>query len=335
MTAGAQRLLEIARVNADRLTAIVNDILDLEKISSGEVVFESENVCLNDLVTASVNEMGPFAQQHNNTLETVDAGNDMVVRIDAGRTRQVLANLISNACKYSDPDTPVTVRYERLGEQAIVFVQNFGPGVPESFRSQIFDAFTQADGSDTRSKGGTGLGLNITRQIVARQGGRVGFESKKDAVTVFWFTCPLVKVDALVPRRQKAKVQRPYTERLRILHVEDDHDFADVIKAGFGPTIDFVHAESISQARPLIELSHWDVVLVDWTLPDGNACELLAAVAEHQPQAKVVGLSAHTAPFEDARVVLNMTKSQVEIDVIVKQVRNLVTNSTGPAEKKR
>jgi len=77
---------------------------------------------------------------------------------------QVLANLISNACKYSSEGTAVTIKAESIGEMAIVYVQNFGPGVPENFKNRIFQAFSQADGSDTRAKGGTGLGLNITRQ---------------------------------------------------------------------------------------------------------------------------------------------------------------------------
>lgn len=335
MSSGAQRLLEIARVNADRLAAIVNDILDLEKISSGGVVFEIENESLNGIVQSIIDEMHPFAVQHDNTLEIAGTDDEIIVRIDAGRTKQVLANLISNACKYSDPDTPVTVRFERVGDAAIVFVQNLGPSVPESFRAQIFDAFTQADGSDTRSKGGAGLGLNITRQIVARQGGRIGFESTPDGLTVFWFTCPLVKVDALVAPRDNVRVLRTVPGRLSILHVEDDHDFADVIKAGFGKAADITHAESLSQAHAVMKSGWWDVILVDWTLPDGNATSLLDVISQHQPQAKVVGLSAQNAPMDDPRVVLSMTKSQVEIDTIVEHVKTIGAGGNAPVGKRR
>ncbi len=335
MSSGAQRLLEIARVNADRLTTIVNDILDLEKISSGEVVFEIGNESLNDIVQSSINEMLPFAVQHDNTLELAGTDDGIIVRIDAGRTKQVLANLISNACKYSDPDTPVTVRVERVGDAAIVFVQNFGPGVPESFRAQIFDAFTQADGSDTRSKGGTGLGLNITRQIVARQGGRMGFESTTGGLTVFWFTCPSVKVDALVTPRDNVRVLRALPARLSVLHVEDDYDFADVIKAGFGKTADIVHAGNLSRALAVMKSKRWDVVLVDWTLPDGNATSLLDVISRHQPQAKIIGLSAQNAPMNDPRVILTMTKSQVEIDAIVEQVTTIGAGGYAPVGKQR
>lgn len=85
----------------------------------------------------------------------------------------------------------------------IVYIQNEGPGIPEHFRVRIFKAFSQADSSDTRAKGGTGLGLNITRQIVKRHGGEIGFESIPNRVTVFWFTCPLAETKALCRPRMR------------------------------------------------------------------------------------------------------------------------------------
>ncbi|MEQ6249959.1 CHASE domain-containing protein [Sulfitobacter sp. HNIBRBA3233] len=317
----AARLIQIARVNADRLSMIVNDILDLEKISSGEVVFEIQNTSLGEIVTSSVSEMHPFAVQHHNTLEVEAPDGDLVVHIDANRTRQVLANLISNGCKYSDPDTPVVVRYERLATEAIIFVRNLGPGIPESFREKIFDAFTQLDGSDTRSKGGTGLGLNITRQIVARQSGRIGFESTPDGLTVFWFTVPLVNVDAILSREETAKKTTPRKKTLRVLHVEDDPDFAEVIRAGVGDMADFAHAPSLAVARRQIDAREWDIVLIDWSLPDGDGHALLDQIEADHPDTRVIVLSAANKEADHPKVELTLTKSQVEIEEIVELIR--------------
>ncbi len=333
MSTSASRLLEIARVNADRLTVIVNDILDLEKISSGEVVFELENVDIDTLVKASITEMQPFAAQHDNLLAVEAPADGITVHIDVNRTKQVLANLISNACKYSDPGTGVTLRVERGADVATVFVENFGPGIPDSFRDQIFDAFTQADSSDTRSKGGTGLGLNITRQIVARQGGRIGFESNPGGATVFWFTCPLVEDDALAAKEDLSVVPLPVPERLRVLHVEDDSDFAAVIEAGFGERADVMHAGSLAEARRVVGFEAWDVILMDWTLPDGSAGVFLdEAIAEH-PDACVIILSAVTAATDDPRVALSLTKSQVEIEMIVDQAEKSVAQNVKPRRR--
>ena len=191
----AHRLLDIASVNADRLTTLVNDILDLEKISSGEVPFEFEAVPLQEIITHTLDEMQGMAGDHGNTLVSAADDPAVLVHVDAGRMQQVLRNLVSNACKFSDVDTLIVVRVEEQDDTAIIYVENTGPPVPESFREQIFDAFTQVDGSDTRRMGGTGLGLNIAKQIVMRLGGRMGFEQKPASRTVFWFTCPLALED--------------------------------------------------------------------------------------------------------------------------------------------
>ncbi|MGB5862750.1 MAG: PAS domain S-box protein, partial [Sulfitobacter sp.] len=174
LTPSQTRLIDIAKSNADRLTNIVNDILDLEKISSGEVTFNNSELDLNEIVSASVREMLPFASTHDSTIVIDVPDISTLVCVDPGRTQQVLANLISNACKYSDAESNVTVKVEQINDLAIVYVQNIGPGVPDSFRNRIFQPFSQADSSDTRATGGTGLGLNISRQIVQRQGGQIG-----------------------------------------------------------------------------------------------------------------------------------------------------------------
>ena len=189
--ASTGRLLDIATTNAQRLTVIVNDILDLERISAGDLSFESEETDLGGIVDAVLRDLEPYALVHKNTLHRDLPSEPVSVMVDPNRSVQVLTNLVSNACKFSDENSEVSVTVEVLGEVAIVFVKNIGPGVPENFQSEIFKAFTQADSSDTRAAGGTGLGLNIAQAIVEKQGGRIGFKSTQGGVTVFWFTCPL------------------------------------------------------------------------------------------------------------------------------------------------
>lgn len=192
------RLLEIARSNSDRLVQIVNDILDLETIAYGEFNFDVDSHDVTEIVGRAIEDMKPFAGNHDNWLQFEGCETRLTVEVDIGRALQVLSNLISNACKFSDPETEVAVRVERLEGEAIVFVINRGPGVPASYSRDVFKAFSQADSSDTRARGGTGLGLNISRQIVEKMGGRIGFESKPDDITVFWFTMPLADEDSTI-----------------------------------------------------------------------------------------------------------------------------------------
>tara|TARA_R110002049_G_scaffold44333_6_gene130160 strand:+ start:15865 stop:18960 length:3096 start_codon:yes stop_codon:yes gene_type:complete len=320
LTPASTRLIEIAKSNADRLSDIVNDILDLEKISSGEVDFHFEDLSLSDIIAGAVQEMSPFATTHDNTLRVDVPDSPLLVHVDQGRTRQVLANLISNACKYSSANTEVTVRAEQLGEVVIVFIQNSGPGVPEAFRPRIFQAFSQADSSDTRAKGGTGLGLNITRQIVKRQGGTIGFESVPDGVTVFWFTCPLAAPGTVQPGKFSTPAARKTQSKIKVLHVEDDLDFAEVIRTGLGRVADVVNVTSLAQARIMIARGELDVVIVDWSLPDGDARCLLDDLSKMQPQAKIIGLSADSDRARDSRVGVNLVKSRTELDTILRSI---------------
>ena len=321
------RLIDIARSNADRLSHIVNDILDLEKISSGEVQFDFHDVDLNDVISDSVNEMSPFATTHNNTLGLQLPESPLMVRVDESRTRQVLANLISNACKYSDAESEVQIRAERLGDRAIVFIQNTGPGVPENFRPRIFQAFSQADGSDTRAKGGTGLGLNITRQIIKRQDGTIGFESIPNGVTVFWFTCPIANAETTqTPTLPDMRIAAR-DEKLRVLHIEDDLDFAEVIRTGLDSVADVTNVTNLAQARKLIGKEELDVVILDWSLPDGDARSLLEDITRLHPAAKIISLSADNNREPDPRVGINLIKSRSGISSVV----NSITGTTARA----
>ena len=324
MPAPAQRLLEIAQVNSDRLTVIVNNILDLERISSGEVAFEMAQTPLAPLIEDTIVAMKPEAELSANELVLTGDTQEVVVKADVARIRQVLMNLLSNACKFSDRDTDVVVRVQVTDQIATVFIENTGPPIPEHFQSRMFEAFTQVDASDTRSKGGAGLGLRITREIVARLGGEVGFEQSSERKVVFWFTCPLAFSDDVIEWDADSETTAPRADTLRVLHIEDDRDFCDVIDAGFGSAATVVPVHSLRQARGLIGRTMWDAILLDWSMPDGDASELLDTLVGKQPQAPIIVLSAETRMPQDRRVTATLIKSQVDIAQIVHHVSTAV-----------
>ncbi|MCX7566483.1 CHASE domain-containing protein [Sulfitobacter sp. F26169L] len=320
LTPAQSRLIDIAKSNADRLTDIVNDILDLEKISAGEVTFNTTELDLAEIIEVSVQQMSPFATTHNSTIRVDIPEARLPVCADYGRTQQVLANLISNACKYSDADSEVVVKAEQIDDEIIVYVQNSGPGVPDSFRSKIFKPFSQADGSDTRTTGGTGLGLNISKQIVQRQGGKIGFESIADVVTIFWFTIPVSDYATVVAHKEASKPRSIERENLKILHVEDDHDFAEILAASLEDFADLRHASSLATAQKFITGEPLDIVILDWTLPDGDARSLIAQIAQLQPKAKIIGLSANGNRSNDPRLFADIVKSRAEMATVVASI---------------
>lgn len=320
LTKGQARLIEIAGSNADRLTDIVNDILDLEKISSGEISFDFDDVDLADVVDTVVLEMAPFATTHDSSLRIEMSEEDLSIYADIGRTKQILANLISNACKYSNQNSEVLIKAERLDNMAIVYVQNSGPGVPENFKNRIFKAFSQADSSDTRAKGGTGLGLNITRQIVLRHGGQIGYKSTPNGVTVFWFTLPLSESALEAEPQVRLLPNEPSNNKLAVLHVEDDHDFAEIVAGALGEFATVSHAKSIAAAKQLLENSALDVVILDWGLPDGDADQLLDDILELKPDLQVIALSADAERETDPRLFANMIKSRTDLADVAAEV---------------
>jgi PAS domain S-box-containing protein len=183
----AKRFLEIANSNCERLVTLINDILDIEKIASGNMRFDLKPRALADMMRSAVQTAEGYAQRLNVRFDLDPPAHDVNIVVDEQRLLQVLGNLLSNAAKFSPAHGTVQVTAAAEPPDHIrIYVRDEGPGIPEDFRDRIFGKFCQADSSSTRSAGGTGLGLHISRQIVERMGGRIGFDTEIGAGTTFW-----------------------------------------------------------------------------------------------------------------------------------------------------
>jgi PAS domain S-box-containing protein len=185
-------LVEIAHGNCERLILLVNDILDMEKLAAGRMDFDIQPSDIIPLIRKAVEANRGYAQQHQVEIAFGPMEAEAVAAIDANRLLQVFANLLSNAAKFSPAGERVTIGVHRVGDRLRIEVSDRGPGIPEAFRDRIFQKFAQADSSDTRKKGGTGLGLNITKAIVERMGGTIGFTSEPNIQTTFHVELPAV-----------------------------------------------------------------------------------------------------------------------------------------------
>ncbi len=186
----AKEMVELAQKNTERLILLVNDILDVEKLESGEVEFNFEPVDLSVLVQDALETNSGFAEEYGVRFIFSKSDESAMVDADPNRIDQAVANLLSNAAKFSPEGAEVEVSVEHNGQGSCVKVKDYGPGIPESFRDNIFGRFQQIDGSDSREKGGTGLGLNITRMIIEKHGGTIGYDTKIGQGTTFYFTLP-------------------------------------------------------------------------------------------------------------------------------------------------
>lgn len=184
----ARRLLGIAQINVDRLTELVNDILDLERVQTGNMRMEFKDISVNSLLRDAREQILPFANSENVEIVVEPDPSDPVVSMDRSRMLQILGNLLSNACKFAPDGTTVTLGAEQHDVGPRFYVRDQGPGVPPGFVPSLFEPFTQADNSDTREKSGTGLGLSIAREIVERMSGHIGYRRTDDDLTEFWIT---------------------------------------------------------------------------------------------------------------------------------------------------
>ncbi|MFL6656899.1 MAG: PAS domain S-box protein [Massilia sp.] len=188
---GARTLLDIATKNCDRLVRLINDILDVEKIESGTMRFEAEIQPLLPLVEQAVAATHAYASQFQVSFDLRSDVGDILVAADADRLAQVIVNLLSNASKFAPAGDVVEVRLQRKAGCARLSVIDHGVGIPQDFRDRIFQKFAQADATDSRQKGGTGLGLNISRSIIEKHNGTLDFISEPGVRTEFFFDLPL------------------------------------------------------------------------------------------------------------------------------------------------
>lgn len=189
-----QNMLRIAHSNSQRLSFLVNDLLDIEKLLAGKMHFNLQELDLVKVTMDAISANQSYAAQFDVNL-AMSSQLDEPVRVvaDEWRLQQVLANLLSNAAKFSPKGGRVEVSISLSNQTAKVMVKDFGVGIPDDFKTHIFQKFSQADASDTRQKGGTGLGLAISKELIERMGGHIGFDSESGAGSTFYFELPIIE----------------------------------------------------------------------------------------------------------------------------------------------
>ena len=185
-----RELLYIAHQNSQRLSTLIDDLLDIDKLSAGKMRFELRSQPLQALLEQALRSNQGYAESHAVSIELGDCP-AVLINVDAMRLEQVLSNLLSNAAKYSPAGETVAMSAQLIDPQRVrISVCDKGPGISEAFRERIFSKFAQADSSDTRKQGGTGLGLAISKELIEHMDGVIGFDSTPGAGACFWFELP-------------------------------------------------------------------------------------------------------------------------------------------------
>lgn len=206
----AKSMLDIAYRNSQRLTLLINDLLDMEKLAAGKMRFNVETVALMPLVEQSIESTRAYAQQYQVNLLLVSRLEGVQVTVDCSRLQQVLCNLLSNAAKFSPRGGQVEISVDEFESMVRVSVQDHGPGIPSDFVDRIFHKFSQADASDTRHIGGTGLGLSISKELIESMNGTIGFSSVPGSGACFYFDLPISTNERSIGNKVRTMTEVPH-----------------------------------------------------------------------------------------------------------------------------
>ncbi|MEL6779791.1 MAG: ATP-binding protein [Cyanobacteria bacterium J06597_16] len=197
LNAQGKELIEIALNNTERLTRLINDVLDLERMGSGRVSMTPASCDALTLVRNAVRAMQPMADDYGIQLSVhsdralSQSGGALMVWADADYIMQALTNLLSNAIKFSPAKETVSLKLRPVGSTVEFLVKDAGRGIPSDKLETIFERFQQVDTSDARERGGTGLGLAICREIIQQHQGRIWVKSVHGQGSSFYFTLPV------------------------------------------------------------------------------------------------------------------------------------------------
>ncbi len=182
----AAKVQEIAYKNSKRLADLINDLLDLQKLESGQMTYDFADTNLVDVVTEAVESISGFAETEGITISVNASDDSLMIWADHDRMLQVMANLLSNAVKFSNGADKVVIDLTETDGKARVTVTDFGIGIPENSRDVVFSRFSQVDSSDHRAFDGTGLGMSITEQIVIAHNGVIDYDSAPGQGSTFF-----------------------------------------------------------------------------------------------------------------------------------------------------
>ncbi|MCW2791730.1 MAG: Two-component hybrid sensor and histidine kinase regulator, partial [Nocardioides sp.] len=339
LTPRADSMVTIALQSSERLTRLINDLLDMERIESGTRPMEVTALDASYLCAAAAKQIDGLATSVG--VKVALGTCEGRVLADEDRIMQTLTNLLGNAIKYSDAGGVVTMDAAERDGMVVFRVLDQGRGIPADKLESIFERFEQVDSCDARQKGGTGLGLAISRSIVERHGGRIWAESEVGSGTTVLFTLPSARRGSAAAVADAARVGPGRTGS--VLLVEDDEDLARVIVTLLSERgLDVTHAATATEALELGQRQRPQVIVLDLHLPDGSGAEIISKFRAAGPLADTALVVYSSADVERERraelelgTTLFLTKGRVGPEELRDRVLELAQMSTTDTKEPR
>jgi signal transduction histidine kinase/AmiR/NasT family two-component response regulator len=288
--------LETIERNARAQTQLIEDLLDMSRITSGKLRLDTQAIQPVSFIEAAVETVKPAADAKGIKLERhLDPSTGRILA-DPGRLQQVIWNLVSNAIKFTPKNGKVQIRLERVDAHVKIRVEDTGVGIRPEFIPHLFERFRQGDASTTRKYGGLGLGLSIVKSLVELHGGTVSVESLGEGRgTTVTVQLPLMAGDQPAEAPDPVQLERPHTSvatvgagelaGIKVLVVDDQAEARDLMKRVLEDCAAVVTtAATANEAVRLVQSSRPDVLVSDIGMPDADGFELLKQVRALGPR---------------------------------------------------
>jgi PAS domain S-box-containing protein len=283
-------LLQVALNNCERLVRIINDILDVSKIESGNLPLNRKAVNVAELIRQSVDVVASPARHADVRIDVKLPGSLRPVMVDQDRIVQALVNLLSNAIKFAPGGSTITIAASPGTDSITLSVSDEGEGIAPENLNRLFRKFQQVDSSSSRRTGGTGLGLVITKAIVEQHGGRIIVDSELHKGTRFSITLPAATAEeaaAVAPVVSNRDGSASLHVR-RVLVVDDDDDFRGLMRQQLKHSGYVVFdARDAASALQIARTARPDVITVDLLMPDIDGWNFIAQLRQEERLATI------------------------------------------------
>ncbi len=328
------RALDIATRQTAHLARIVDDLLDVTRITKGKIALRKEPVQLGSIINGAIEELRDLIEARRQHLTVSIPVNAEKIKVEADRVRmqQVVSNLIHNAIKFTPNGGMIDVVFYRKGDQAVLRVRDSGVGISPAMLPRIFDLFTQAHVSPDRTQGGLGIGLTLAKQLVEMHGGRIEARSHGvDRGCEFEVSIPLLAELREKSAQASDNAPRESAKTRRVLIVEDNVDAAESLSMLLEFLGHEVRIEATgASALDAIRTTDFQAVLIDIGLPDMDGYEVARQI-RMLPGSRTKLLVALTGygQEEDKRRALSAGFDQHLIKPVdVEHLQNLLTDFT-------
>ncbi|HEU4654063.1 MAG TPA: PAS domain-containing protein, partial [Steroidobacteraceae bacterium] len=272
-----------------RLSRLVDDLLEVSRITTGRIQLHMEPVPISDVIARAVETARPLIHQHNHDLQVGAPEQPVWIRGDSARLEQVLVNLLNNAAKYTDDGGRIELKTERDGNDVLIRVIDSGIGIAPDLLPRMFDLFTQGERSLDRSRGGLGIGLSLVQRLVTKHGGTVEARSTPGEGSEFIVRLPTVDLPAPVSDTQEREESQPAAGSVRVLIVDDNADAAEslaLLLETSGHTVATAHTGTAALAA--VEAHRPEIIFLDIGLPELDGYEVAKRVRIHHPPDELV-----------------------------------------------